>query len=91
MPCVGSLVWCAAPPLREAHPVWLSNARSELIGTRLRTTEASNRCSHTRTKGQVIEPDTMGMVSTDDDDGIRWRRPPWRLWAGGARVGGTSP
>jgi hypothetical protein len=42
----------------------------ELMGTRLRENEASNRCSPTSTIVQLIEPDTMGMVSTDHAVGL---------------------
>ena len=60
-----SLCVVAAPLLREAQMVRLSNARAELRGTRLRANEASNRCSRTRRNVQLIEPDTMDMVSND--------------------------
>ena len=75
--------------LREAQMVRLSNARSELIGTRLRATQASKRCSPTRRNVWLTEPDTMDMVSTDEGDGIRGDPPRGApLEWGGAVVGG---
>ena len=35
------------------------NARSELVGARLRANEASKRCTVTRPNDQLLEPDTM--------------------------------
>ena len=49
---------------REAHTVWPGNARSELIGTRLRVTEAEDRSPATSTFVQLIEPDTMDIIPT---------------------------
>ena len=62
--------------LREAHTVWPCNARSELIGTRLRATEATNRCTPQCSNVQLIEPDTMDMASMDEAHGFRSRGPP---------------
>ena len=75
--------------LGGAQMVRLSNARSELIGTRLPATQASNRCSPTRRNAWHIEPDTMDMVSTDESQSIDGCRPPSWLRAPGTHLPGT--
>ena len=40
------------------------------MGTRLRATEATDRCTPQCLKVQLIEPDTMDMVSTDHAVGL---------------------
>ena len=66
--CATACVPCTH--LGGAHTVKPSNARWELMGTRLRTTEAEKRCSLRSNYVQLIEPDTMDMVSTDHAVGL---------------------